>query len=94
MAAVPAVLYAKASLPVKDLKELIAWLGANPNKATAGVIGVRMLIAVFQKGTGTQFTVEPYRGLPPQLQDLIAGRIDFSLTHQFNSRTGAESNKV
>src|SRR6516164_6646991 len=32
------VLYAKASLPAKDLKELIAWLRANPNKASAGVI--------------------------------------------------------
>jgi len=29
----PFVLYARASLPAKDLKELIAWLRANPNKA-------------------------------------------------------------
>src|SRR6516164_9510201 len=35
----PYVLYGRASLPAKDLKELIAWLGANPNKASAGVIG-------------------------------------------------------
>jgi tripartite-type tricarboxylate transporter receptor subunit TctC len=78
-AAVPAVLYAKASLPAKDLKEFIAWLRANPNKASAGVntIGVRMLIALFQKETGTRFTLVPYRGLAPELQDLIAGRIDF-----------------
>jgi tripartite-type tricarboxylate transporter receptor subunit TctC len=73
------VLYAKASLPTKDLKELIAWLRANPNKASAGVttVGVRMLIALFQKETGTQFTLVPYRGFPPELQDLAAGRIDF-----------------
>ena len=79
MTAVPAVLYAKASLPAKDLKELIAWLRANPNKASAGVIAVsyRMLVALFQKETGTQFTVVPYRGLAPELQDLVTGRIDF-----------------
>ena len=53
VATVPFVLYAKASLPVKDLKELIAWLRANPNKASAGVttVGYRMVMALFQKVT-------------------------------------------
>jgi hypothetical protein len=45
------VLYATASLPVTDLKELIAWLRANPNKASAGVttVSYRMVTALFQK---------------------------------------------
>ena len=79
VAAVPFVFYTKASLPAKDLKELIAWLRANPNKASAGVIsaGVRMLMGFFQKETGTRFTLVPYRGFPPEMQDLVAGRIDF-----------------
>jgi tripartite-type tricarboxylate transporter receptor subunit TctC len=49
----PFVLYARASLPAKDLKELIAWLRANPNKASAGVtaVGYRMLMGLFQKVT-------------------------------------------
>ena len=53
--AAPWVLYAKASLPANDLKELIAWLRANPNKASAGVTAVsyRMVMALFQKGTVT-----------------------------------------
>jgi tripartite-type tricarboxylate transporter receptor subunit TctC len=76
---VPFVLYAKASLPAKDLKELIAWLRANPNKASAGVttVGYRMVMALFQKETRTRFTLVPYRGFPPEMQDLVAGRIDF-----------------
>jgi tripartite-type tricarboxylate transporter receptor subunit TctC len=79
VAAVPSVLYAKTSLPAKDLKELIVWLRANPNKASAGVatVGYRMLMALFQKETGTRFTLVPHRGLAPELQDLVAGRIDF-----------------
>ena len=32
-----------------------------------------------QKETGTRFTPVPYRGFPPELQDLAAGRIDFVL---------------
>ena len=79
VATVPFVLYAKASLPAKDLKELIAWLRANPNKASAGVIsvGFRMMMALFQKETRTRFTFVPYRGVAPELQDLVGGRIDF-----------------
>jgi len=75
----PYVLYGKASLPTKDLRELIAWLRANPDKASAGVIstGYRTVMALFQKETGTRFTLVPYRGLPPQMQDLVAGQIDF-----------------
>jgi tripartite-type tricarboxylate transporter receptor subunit TctC len=51
VAADPLVLYAKASLPAKNLKELIAWLRANPNKASAGVHAAsrRMVMALFQK---------------------------------------------
>jgi tripartite-type tricarboxylate transporter receptor subunit TctC len=76
----PWVLYAKASLPANDLKELIVWLRANPNKASAGVTAVsyRMLTALFQKETGTRFTLVPYRGFAPAMQDLAAGRIDFA----------------
>jgi tripartite-type tricarboxylate transporter receptor subunit TctC len=79
VAASPFVLYAKPPLPAKDLKELIAWLRANPDKASAGVTAVsyRMLMTFFQKETGTRFALVPYGGLPPEMQDLIAGRIDF-----------------
>jgi tripartite-type tricarboxylate transporter receptor subunit TctC len=74
----PAVLLAKKAMPAKDLNELIAWLKANPNKASAGVtaVGYRLLAAFFQKETGTQFALVPYRGVPPAVQDLAAGQID------------------
>jgi tripartite-type tricarboxylate transporter receptor subunit TctC len=77
----PLVLVARKTMPARDLNELIAWLKANPNKASAGVANVsyRLLIALFQKETGTQFTLVPYRGSAPEMQDLIAGQIDFSL---------------
>jgi tripartite-type tricarboxylate transporter receptor subunit TctC len=77
--AFPTVLYGKASLPATDLKELIAWLRANPNKALAGVatVSYRMVTALFQKETGTRFALVPYRGFAAEMQDLVAGRIDF-----------------
>jgi tripartite-type tricarboxylate transporter receptor subunit TctC len=78
LATTPAVFYARKTMPGKDLNELIAWLKANPNKASLGIYGVagRLLSAFFQKDTGTKFTLVPYRGVP--IQDLMAGQIDLS----------------
>jgi tripartite-type tricarboxylate transporter receptor subunit TctC len=71
-------------MPANDLKELIAWMKANPNKASAGIGGAvaRLLTTFFQKETGTQFTLVPYRGVAPLIQDLVAGEIDFSFSTQ------------
>jgi tripartite-type tricarboxylate transporter receptor subunit TctC len=66
-------------MPAKDLNELIAWLKASPNsKASAGIASVerRLVAAFFQKETGTQFALVPYRGTAPAMQDLVAGQID------------------
>jgi tripartite-type tricarboxylate transporter receptor subunit TctC len=80
VATVPLVLAARKTMPAKDLNELIAWLKANPNKASAGVpaLGPRVVATFFQKETGTQFTVVPYRALGDLLADAIAGRIDLA----------------
>jgi len=72
------VLYARKTIPAKDLNELIVWLKANPNKASAGVttLNYRLLNVLFQSETGTQYTLVPYRGTAPVIQDLLAGNID------------------
>jgi len=78
LATAPVVLYAKKTMSGNDLRELIAWLKANPNKASHGFYSAvdHLLIAFFQKETGTQTTLVPYRGLAPAMQDLVAGNID------------------
>jgi tripartite-type tricarboxylate transporter receptor subunit TctC len=74
----PYVLVARKTMPAKDLNELIAWLKTNPNKASAGInaSSFRLTTAFFQKQTETQFTLVPYRGSAPAMQDLVGGRID------------------
>jgi tripartite-type tricarboxylate transporter receptor subunit TctC len=76
----PLVLCARKALPANDLNELITWLKANPNKASFGVVSVgsRLLTAFFQKETGTHFTLVPYRGSAPAIQDVVAGQIDLN----------------
>jgi tripartite-type tricarboxylate transporter receptor subunit TctC len=75
---IPFVLFARKTMPANDLNELIAWLRANPDKASAGIIttGVHLITAILQKEIGTQFTFVPYRGAAPAMQDLVAGQID------------------
>ena len=77
----PLVLFARKTMLAKHLNELIAWLKANPNKASVGVIAAsqRLELAFFRKETGTQFTLVPYRGLGAATQDLMAGQIDLLL---------------
>jgi tripartite-type tricarboxylate transporter receptor subunit TctC len=71
------VLVARSTFPARDLRELIAWLKANPNKASVAVaVGGRLQAMYFQRQTGTQFGIVPYRGTAPAMQDLVAGQID------------------
>jgi tripartite-type tricarboxylate transporter receptor subunit TctC len=74
----PYVLFARRTLPANDLHELIAWLKANSDSASAGFSsgGHRLITALFQKETGTRFTLVPYRVANPARQDLLAGQID------------------
>jgi len=83
------VIVAKKAMPANNLKELIAWMKANPDKASAGTTGaggVGHVIGVFfQKETGTQFQFVPYRGLAPAMQDLVSGQIDIMFDTSANS---------
>jgi tripartite-type tricarboxylate transporter receptor subunit TctC len=53
------IIVARKSMPANDLRELIGWLKANPDKALAGTAGVgspqHILGIFFQKSTNTSF---------------------------------------
>ena len=80
----PLGIVAKKAVPVDNLKDFIAWLKANPNKAlcanscVGGPSHVGSLL--FAKLTGTQFQPVPYRGAAPAFQDVLAGRVDMMIT--------------
>jgi len=79
----PLLLVGRKSLPANNVQELIAWLKADPGKATAGTIGIGSPSQVgaiyFQKLTGTQIQLVPYRGAAPALTDLLASQIDLRM---------------
>ena len=78
----PALLFARKTLPASNLTELIAWLKLNPNRASVGraTLPYHLIAALFQKETGTQFAMIPYRGSAPAVQDLLAGQIDLMIS--------------
>ncbi len=84
----PYLVVARKAMPANDLRGLISWLKANPEKATAGMcIGCpqHVFAAFFQDITGTRFQLIPYRGAAPAVQDLVAGQIDIMLDSPVSS---------
>jgi tripartite-type tricarboxylate transporter receptor subunit TctC len=84
----PLMILGKKALPANTLQELIAWLKANPDKASVGLAGVgaigHLTGLAFQKETGTRYQFIPYRGNPPVVQDLVAGQLDFVIEPSSN----------
>ncbi|HYV69475.1 MAG TPA: tripartite tricarboxylate transporter substrate-binding protein, partial [Pseudolabrys sp.] len=79
----PYVVVARKDLPATDLKGLVAWLKANPDKATEGTAGPgsgqHVSGIYFQHVTSTRFQFVPYRaGSAEIMRDLVAGHIDLT----------------
>ncbi len=89
LAANPQLIVANNKVPAADLKSLIAWIKANPDKATAGTAGPGSASHIggvyFERFTGTKLLFVPYRGTGPAMADLIGGQINVMLDQSSNS---------
>ena len=98
LSAAPMIIVGKNALPANDAKELIAWLKANPDKASAVSIGSGSAAHIcglyFQDKTGTRFQFVPYRGGAPAMQDLIGGQIDLMCAEASQTITHVRSGKM
>lgn len=80
----PHVVTVHPSLPVKNLKELVAYAKAHPgeiNYASQGSgsvphVGTELL----KQMTGTDMTHVPYKGSGPAIQDVLSGRVQLFIT--------------
>jgi tripartite-type tricarboxylate transporter receptor subunit TctC len=91
LANTPQLIIARKDFPANDVRELIAWLKANPDKTQAATVGAaggsQVSGMYFQQVTGTKFGFVPYRGGAPAMQDLMAGRVDFMFDQAANALT-------
>jgi tripartite-type tricarboxylate transporter receptor subunit TctC len=88
IASEPLMIVGKKALAAHDLKGLIAWLKANPDKASIGIPAVggtgHLAGLGFLKEIGAKAQFIPYRGNGPALQDLVAGNIDMQIEPSSN----------
>jgi tripartite-type tricarboxylate transporter receptor subunit TctC len=98
LSANPLLIVGKKAMPAEDLKGLIAWLKANPDKASAAATAAggtsRIGGVLFQKETGTRFQFVPYRGGAPATQDLVAGQIDLIFDNPTNSLPHVRAGRI
>ena len=79
IAEVAHVLVVSGSLPVRDLREFVAYAKANPGKINYGSTGIggppHLSIELFARVAGLQMVHVPYKGITASLPDLIGGRL-------------------
>lgn len=78
----PQVLVSKNDLPVKDLKQLVAYVKANPGKVSSATGGAgtpsHIMAVYFGNEVGAPLNIVHYKGAAPAMQDVIAGHVDLS----------------
>lgn len=89
IAVTPQLIIARKNFPANSVKELVDWLKANPDKATAATVGAaggaQVTAIYFQQATGTRFGFVPYRGGAPAMQDLVSGQVDIMFDQAANA---------
>ena len=79
LASVPNILSTHPSLPVRSVKELIALARAKPGQINFGTggtgTGPHLATELFRLTTRIDIVHVPYKGTPPAVNDLLAGRM-------------------
>ena len=82
VAVVPDVIMVHPSVPVKNMKELVAWIKAQKTPVNFGSGGIgsigHILGEMFKKEAGVNIEHVGYKGSAPMIVDLIGGNLSFS----------------
>ena len=93
----PSVLVVHPSLPVKSVKELIAFMRARPgtlNFATTGLGTSHLVGEMFKLRTGVSFSYVAYKGGGPAIIDLIGGHVEAAFATLPSAVTYAKNGKL
>lgn len=94
----PTLMIANATVPVKDVKDLIAQLKAKPDKyayASAGNgTAPHFAAELFKLNAGVTMLGAPYRGSAPAIADTIGGQTQFMFPSLFTALPHVKSGKL
>lgn len=94
----PMLIVSSAQVEAKTLKELVAWLKANPDKIPGGTAGIgsgsHLGALAFFAATGATYQLIPYRGTGPAMQDLVANQIQIMVDQSSNSLPQVRAGKI
>lgn len=86
----PGVMVVHPSLPVKSVKELIAFAKARPGQLLYSSSGQgsaqHLAMALFCQTTGVKMDHVPYKGTAPSVTDVVAGRISVTVASVISTR--------
>jgi tripartite-type tricarboxylate transporter receptor subunit TctC len=87
-----------AAVPVRELQHLLAWIRANPDKASMGVPATGSIPHFFAlmlgKAAGTTVPIAGYKGSAPLVTDLIGGHIPVAIDALDSLITQHQAGKV
>jgi len=98
LASTPNVLIVNPSLPVKDVREFIAYAKAHPGALNfgSGSTGSAGHLAgeLFKRMAGIEMTHVPYKGAAPAMQDLVAGQVQVMFDNLASALTQIKAGRV
>lgn len=98
VAFMPNVLLIHPTVPVRTLKEFIAYAKANPSKLTYGSQGIgttgHLTGAMVNQYAGIDVVHVPYQGFPPLLADVKTGRVNMMFVDTINSLPRIRANEL
>ena len=94
----PGVMVVHPSIPVKNVKELIAFAKARPGElfysSSGQGSGQHLSMALFCQMTGVKMTHVPYKGTAPSITDVVGGRIAVTVASVISTRPMFTSGKL
>jgi tripartite-type tricarboxylate transporter receptor subunit TctC len=94
----PGVMVVHPSVPVKSVKEFIAFAKARPGdllySSSGNGTGQHLAAALFSQMAGVQMMHVPYKGTAPSITDLIGGRVSLSMASVVSTRQFFEAGKL
>ena len=94
----PQVMLTRNGFPANDLKEVMAYVKANPGKVSYGTGGPgtpsHIMAVYFGDIVGAPLNIVHYKGAAPAMQDVIAGHVDMSFDQAVTGLTHAKAGRV